>query len=1478
MKKIIIILSLLFYAIIGHSQFVIISSSGFHDPADTINNFVITTLNKVGQTSLADSLISYWALEETSGTIAYDSVTDYNGSFIGSPTLNQEGKVGKCYLFGGNQYIDFGNNYWVPDTSDITIVGWFELTELDVYKSIFGNIGADSWFFIYITSDNILHASVNFGEGSDTTNFQIESNNALEINKGYNCIIIIDRDGRFSMNLNDITQTDYDSIDDFEATQMYNTNHLVLSGGNFKGYMDEWGVYSKKLSTVEMAQYNQGVSYPFYYDSLRLQMSNFDPDADSIMIIYKYGSPSTSRNDGYTQFAFPINDSSAYKDTTFYYLWAGGTETKVFFTGWSGIDDEWSPIPNKDTTVFTHIPFVAAPDTAVSFIASTYDIGTVRIDAEGFYPPADSIILNYALYVSPYSSPLTRNSTIRILASADTSDFQNLRYIIPVEQDSTAYNFKLWCKYGDYWTAIANEDSTILNTVEPVINVFVTHTGGNSTLSDGLIAFYQFEETSGSILYDTTDNDYDGTLMNTPTQGETGVNGNCYYFAGNTAAEYIDLGTSFWHPGTSDWTIAFRSKVTGTNSTYGGVFGQYGSTPNFYIRQPRNAIGPVNGVVNFGGGNITTVTNSALTDDTWYNEIYEFDRDANTSIYINDSQQTDQDDISGSVAVNVTNSNHTTIGNIGGTSGPTSGYYHQGWIDDLGVWSRLLTSDEKTEYDNGATYPFSSDSLRFQMTAFDIIADTHRIMYRYDSIPTSPTDGTLLSAFSDTTGWDDTVLIWPGLSDTSIFIGIFSGKIIGEDSISWTVNPAEDSLGLFYPDTAAYFDVSFSHLDTNNELNNGLFAYYNFEESSGDLIDQFGNNDLPVISTPSREQAGIVDYCYDLSSDTIGDVDNDFEFAGSFSLSLWISETNTGDFTSPISNFGAANYGWDIIDVGALTRVIYWQIRGQGTFGVQGTTDINDGSFHHIAASYNADDDSMKLWVDASLEGVTYCPGPVYNTNCRFVIGNRHGAGAYFEGKIDEVGIYKGIEFTQTTVDSLFNDGSAKLYPDDFIAGQDTDSLRIQIIDFDESADSFRVVYKYDGYPSTPIDGTLLYAFSDTTNYGDTTAEWSGFQDTIVYFTLWSRAGGSWNQTPNKDTVFIDTSTTYTPASPEGYTIYWNVDFENHSVPVNYIFELQSPDFMNHWWFDSDHRQSPWNIPEVNDSLIEDPISGSHVLKYSFKSGTINGVDGQMPFHQGEGALIKFGNDPYATGTIGELQEVYLSYNVMLRPGWLPSGGGKFPGLGGGTMDYGVPCPPTESTNCTSGDPCHGWKVDYQWMWCTSCSGYNWYNSLGTYGSYQNMNTSVCSSAEYYPVQQYQPSGHNMNYHPSPSNAWYFDVSDSIWYNITIRYVMNSFSGSNPNSDGIIQTFINGYLVGSQTGRLFIGATDHANGLGINQLWWRHFWGGGGPPLRDEWSLFDDIVLWMKDDPDVIQGNTPWPGGTVLTLPDECDIDKVLLR
>ena len=305
-----------------------------------------------------------------------------------------------------------------------------------------------------------------------------------------------------------------------------------------------------------------------------------------------------------------------------------------------------------------------------------------------------------------------------------------------------------------------------------------TNPGDVSTpgLASGVESYWSFEETSGITSYDSAAS-YDGTLTNSPAQSQTGKSNLCYSYTA-TSSQWIDYTTSYYDVGTNDLTVSAWIKLNTIGGQY-GIVGNWGIKPYWYIRVNSSQ---VYGIVNFGVDNIETIQNAnpPLTTGVWYHIIYQLDRDGNTKLFINNSLQTDVDDISAYSATSLANANTMAVGRIGNDAG---GYYMNGYIDEVSVYNRLTSGDENSQlYDLGAGkfWPYGvigGDSLTMTNNGFDPRGDSVRTLWKYTGWPTTKTDGTLQFAFNmtDSADYKDTTYAWDGRGDTLVYYAAFTG-------------------------------------------------------------------------------------------------------------------------------------------------------------------------------------------------------------------------------------------------------------------------------------------------------------------------------------------------------------------------------------------------------------------------------------------------------------------------------------------------------------------------------------------------------------------------------------------------------------------------------------------------------------------------------------------------------------------------------
>lgn len=207
-----------------------------------------------------------------------------------------------------------------------------------------------------------------------------------------------------------------------------------------------------------------------------------------------------------------------------------------------------------------------------------------------------------------------------------------------------------------------------------------------SSLLTDLVAYFRFEEASGTVYSEV--NDYGASAGTAPTYQATGIQGYCLDFD-ETNEEYLTI-SGFWNPGYGDFTMA--AWIYAESSTYyGGIAGKIGTDPDWFFRAQYNNVWK--GQIDFGATYYEIATNAQPSTETWHLFLMEVDRDGDFVLYLDNVLQDDQAEISSQSAVDVTNSNAFEIGNRGDHN---SEFFHDGRMDNLAIWSRVLTTEEKT--------------------------------------------------------------------------------------------------------------------------------------------------------------------------------------------------------------------------------------------------------------------------------------------------------------------------------------------------------------------------------------------------------------------------------------------------------------------------------------------------------------------------------------------------------------------------------------------------------------------------------------------------------------------------------------------------------------------------------------------------------------------------------------------------------------
>jgi len=199
-----------------------------------------------------------------------------------------------------------------------------------------------------------------------------------------------------------------------------------------------------------------------------------------------------------------------------------------------------------------------------------------------------------------------------------------------------------------------------------------------------------------------------------------------------------------------------------------------------------------------------------------------------------------------------------------------------------------------------------------------------------------------------------------------------------------------------------------------------------------------------------------------------------------------------------------------------------------------------------------------------------------------------------------------------------------------------------------------------------------------------------------------------------------------------------------------------------------------------------------------------------------------------------DYNEIYLSYNFKFSNEFDATAGGKLPGMGALPNYVSGSCP-----------------VDGQGF-----GGVNLFKYDGWVTTYHYDNTK--------------------GYCPWSGDGFPTDyVTDTLflvngnWYNITQRYVVNTFTAGNPNADGIRELWIDGKLIHRLDNLVLM--LDDSPTMKIDELRLSHFYGGTSSyaPLNECYGYIDNIKVYTPDNDATLGTYNTHNTVTIIETPDE---------
>jgi len=221
--------------------------------------------------NLRSGLVGYWKLEETSGTTANDERGVFDGTST-NVTVNQTGKVGKCYDFPGNAYITMGNNLDFDSDEAWSMAAWINPDSHSSFGAIMSKMQSSGFYTgYYLSTNTTTGALVPIIRGSASNNrILIISSLSVTIGEGWAHVVLTydgsedaggvyvykngSVDGSPSVSENTLS-TSTSSSAPFNIGSRDNSTSTAA----FDGQIDEPMMFNREISALEVKQlYNSG--------------------------------------------------------------------------------------------------------------------------------------------------------------------------------------------------------------------------------------------------------------------------------------------------------------------------------------------------------------------------------------------------------------------------------------------------------------------------------------------------------------------------------------------------------------------------------------------------------------------------------------------------------------------------------------------------------------------------------------------------------------------------------------------------------------------------------------------------------------------------------------------------------------------------------------------------------------------------------------------------------------------------------------------------------------------------------------------------------------------------------------------------------------------------------------------------------------------------------------------------------------------
>ncbi len=187
-----------------------------------------------------------------------------------------------------------------------------------------------------------------------------------------------------------------------------------------------------------------------------------------------------------------------------------------------------------------------------------------------------------------------------------------------------------------------------------------------------------------------------------------------------------------------------------------------------------------------------------------------------------------------------------------------------------------------------------------------------------------------------------------------------------------------------------------------------------------------GNVNSATIVTATGAPSGIGENCLNFvstSSQSVNIPDNSaFDWTSGGSCTFWFAPHVIQDRRFIAKG---SNSGWEVLSEGGDdNKKMKFRLKsGETLTTITGTSDIEtDGTWYFISVVYDQSAGTMKLYVDGEEEANATGIGAINTTTVDVYIGSNSSPSQYYDGLMEEVGIFD-YAISEATIDELYNGG-----------------------------------------------------------------------------------------------------------------------------------------------------------------------------------------------------------------------------------------------------------------------------------------------------------------------------------------------------------------------------------------------------------------------------------------------------------------------